>query len=77
MIIDICHTSLQIPINNKLLFVGAGGIGKTCLGLRYTTNTFPREYIPIMFDNYSANLMIDDKQIEINLCDTDGGPIYY
>lgn len=59
-------------VRRKLVIVGDGACGKTCLLFAFTKDEFPDKYIPTVFENYVSDIEVDGKLVELALWDTAG-----
>ena len=59
-------------IRKKLVIVGDGACGKTCLLIVFSKDQFPEVYVPTVFENYVADIEVDNKKVELALWDTAG-----
>ncbi|CAF0921059.1 unnamed protein product [Rotaria sp. Silwood1] len=62
--------------NRKLVVVGDGMCGKTCLLYAFVYDTFDPDHVPTIFDTYATTIQIDDERITLALFDTAGQEDY-
>jgi small GTP-binding protein len=56
----------------KIVVVGDGAVGKTCLLVVYSKGSFPSDYLPTVFENYKTKIVIDNIEYNVQLWDTAG-----
>lgn len=54
-------------LRKKLVIVGDGACGKTCLLIVFSKDQFPEVYVPTVFENYVADIEVDGKQVSFCL----------
>ena len=53
----------------KIVAVGDGAVGKTCLLQVFYTGIFPVEYVPTIFENHEFDILENRMKIEGNECE--------
>eukprot|EP00043_Microstomoeca_roanoka_P007019 m.67978 g.67978 ORF g.67978 m.67978 type:complete len:180 (+) comp13660_c0_seq4:189-728(+) len=56
----------------KIVLIGSGGVGKSCIALRYLKNRFVEEYDPTIEESYTTTIDLDGHVIPLELVDTAG-----
>jgi len=64
----------KLPI--KVVIVGDGSVGKTCLAQTFVHNAFPDDYTPTVFENMNKNMVVDGQEVFMELQDTAGQEEY-
>lgn len=67
---------MSVPDRKKLVVVGDGACGKTCLLIRFAEERFEPDYIPTIFENRAKEITVDGKTIDLTLWDTAGQEAY-
>ncbi|KAH8824542.1 P-loop containing nucleoside triphosphate hydrolase protein [Flagelloscypha sp. PMI_526] len=61
----------------KLVIVGDGAVGKTCLLMTFHRGDFPHEpFLPTVFEDYVTEVQVEQLKIELALFDTAGQEEY-
>ncbi|KAG5985639.1 hypothetical protein E4U43_005962, partial [Claviceps pusilla] len=72
------HVTDAPSYSKKIVVVGDGGCGKTCLLISYSQGYFPEKYVPTVFENYITypTHSPSGKTVELALWDTAGQEEY-
>lgn len=63
----LCLPAGMAAIRKKLVIVGDGACGKTCLLIVFSKDQFPEVYVPTVFENYVADIEVDGKQVRVKI----------
>lgn len=68
----LCHSiyGTNMATKLKLVIVGDGAVGKNYFFKTWLTGVFPSEYMPVVFEDYSASTVVDGEAVSLSLCVT-------
>lgn len=70
-------TSIMMDNNVfKVIMVGSGGVGKSALTLQFMYDEFVEDYEPTKADSYRKKVVLDGKEIHMDILDTAGQEDY-
>jgi len=56
----------------RVVLVGEGGVGKSCLTIQFINEKFVEDYDPTMEDSYRKQVTVDSKECILDIFDTAG-----
>jgi len=56
----------------KLVLVGLGGVGKSCLTIQFISQRFIEDYDPTLEDSYRKHVTVDNNECLLDIYDTAG-----
>lgn len=69
------QTSPTVPLF-KVIMVGSGGVGKSALTLQFMYDEFVENYEPTKADSYRKKILLDCKEVQVDILDTAGQEDY-
>mmetsp|Transcript_16891 Transcript_16891/g.47623 ORF Transcript_16891/g.47623 Transcript_16891/m.47623 type:complete len:193 (+) Transcript_16891:104-682(+) len=60
----------------RIVILGEGGVGKSCITIQFTQNHFVREYDPTIENSYRKQITVDDEACMLDILDTAGQEEY-
>jgi len=61
-----------MPHDYKIVVLGAGGVGKSCLTVQFVQGIFIEKYDPTIEDSYRKLVEVDNEQYMLEILDTAG-----
>jgi len=60
----------------RVVIVGAGGVGKSCLTVRFVQKNYVEKYDPTIEDSYRKVIKLDERQCVLDIMDSAGAEEY-